>query len=66
LNHKISKDDISRLVENMTTMEENLEQHKFDVNDKNTTLLNATAHHRNSDIEIDMDDYNNDNMDGMF
>jgi hypothetical protein len=47
-------------------MEENLEQHKFDVNDRNTTLLNATAQHRTSDIDIDIDDYNNDNMDGRF
>jgi hypothetical protein len=48
----------------MTTVEDReLEQHRFDVNDRNTTLLNATGQHRNSDIEIDMDDYNND-MDG--
>ena len=58
-------DEISRLVDNMTAVEDNLEQHRFDVNDRNTSLLNATSQHRNSDIDIDMDD-NMENMDGRL
>ncbi len=49
----------------MGNNDENLEAHRFDVNDRNASLLNATAAHRNSEIDLDMDDYNNEiNMDG--
>ena len=43
----------------MSNMDDNLEAHRFDVNDRNASLLNATVN-RNS--EIDIDDYNNNDM----
>jgi glycosyltransferase involved in cell wall biosynthesis len=53
------------MVENMGNNDENLEAHRFDVNDINASLLNATAAHRNSEIDLDIEDYNNEiNMDG--
>ena len=52
----------------MTTADENLEQHRFDVNDRNTSLLNATQAHRNSNLEMEMLDNEHEinmNMDMM-